>query len=142
MDQVLRNLWVTSGDPDGVPAGVERVFVFDGGVDEPDQAAREADTAVDADWAGGTEVHWAGDADLGEYETFATVADDVLYSLKAGRAVLVVRRPDAALTTAVLGKRDNLTHPATVETLLDAHDPEPEQPDETLTGHVRRYVNE
>jgi len=138
MDRVLRNLRVTTRFPDDVPADlpadVERVFVFDEGVAERESDGSSPDAAV--------EVNWAGEADLGDYDTFATLADDVLYSLKGGRAALVVRRPDAALTTAVLGKRNNISHPQAVDFLREEHDPVPDRPDETLNGHIRQYVNE
>jgi len=134
MDQVLRNLWVTTDFPDDVPADVEQVFVFDGSVVEPAGKAIPGDTEVD--------VHRVGEADLGEYETFATVADDVLYTLKGGHVALVVRRADAALTLAVLGKRGNVTRSEAVERLGETHDLESERLDEPLNGHVTRYIYE
>jgi len=138
MDRVLRNLWVTTGFPDDVsadlPADVEWVFVFDSDVAEPEKEATPAGAAA--------EVNWAGEADVRDYDTFATLADEVLYSLKGGHTALVVRRADAALTVAVLGKRNNISHPQAVDVLLEEHDPEPDRPDETLNGHIRQYVNE
>jgi hypothetical protein len=139
MDQVLRNLWVTTTRPDEVPADVERVFVFDGSVVDP---TGEVPAPADADWADGVEVNSVGGADLTAYETFATLADDVLYSLKAGHTALVVRRPDAALTAAVVAKRDNRTHREAVASLAEANPPEPDHPEEPLSGHIQRYVNE
>jgi len=134
MDQVLRNLWVTTRFPDDVPTDIDRVFVFDERGLEPVEKAGPTDVAAD--------LHRVGEADLAEYETFATLADDVLYSLKGGHVALVVRRPDAALTLAVLGKRDNATHSQAVERLVETHDPEPERLDERLNEHVTRYIHE
>jgi|GEM_PF-2102752 len=142
MDQVLRNLWVTTTLPDEVPTDIERAFVFDASVVDPVGEAGLANGPADADWADGVDVNSVGGADLGEYETFATLADDVLYSLKGGHTALVVRRPDAALTLAVLGKRDNVSPSQAVEKLGETHAPEPVRLDEPLNGHVARYIHE
>jgi hypothetical protein len=140
MDQILRNLWVTTTLPDEVPTDVERVFVFDESVDPVGQGG-PGNGPTDTDWTDDVDVHWTDDADVEHYETFATLADDVLYSLKAGHTALVVRRPDAALTAAVVAKRDNRTHSEAVTSLAETG-PEPDHPGEPLSGHVRRYVNE
>ena len=132
MDQVLPKVWVARRlDPDAIPDRVDHVFVFGGGgaADSPDSVPDDV------------EVTWAVDADVDEFETFATLADDVVYATKGGQTVLLVRRDDAVLTLAALGKVRSDSPRQVIEFLETTHGLESRPFGETLPGHLRRYIN-
>lgn len=131
MDRVLPKFWVTRTlDPGDVPDRVDHVFVFGGDVSaDPGESLAE-----------GVEVTWAVDEDLAEFEAFARLADDVVYATKAGKSVLVVRRDDAVLTLAALGRVRNDSPRQAVEFLETAHGLDARPFGETLPGHLRQYI--
>lgn len=132
MDQVLPKVWVARRlDPDAIPDRVDHVFVFGDGasVGSPDSLGE------------GVAVTWAVDADVDEFETFATLADDVVYATKGGRTVLLVRRDDAVLTLAALGKIRSDSPRQVVEFLETTHGLESRPFGQTIPGHLRRYIH-
>jgi hypothetical protein len=133
MDQVLPKVWVTrSLEPGAVPDGVDHVFVF----------GERAPAVTPGSLGDGVAVTRADDADIEEYETFARLADDVVYATKGGQTVLLVRRDDGVLMLAALGKIRSDSPRQVVEFLETTHGLESRPYGPTLPGHFRQYVYE